>query len=293
MTEPSAPQPHYWIDSHCHPAFAFREPGAWVDLLARSRRAGVREIIAIGTGPDDWDLYRNLAQEHPAGVHWTLGLHPSEVGPDGEHSVDRLESLLAASPDPAPRAIGEIGLDVFRVAKPDREEVLTRQRQAFRRQLDLARQAGLPVVIHSRETLEACLEVLAEADFPAERALFHCFADGPEAMEQLRALGARASFTGLVTFANARRVQEALQVLGLEELILETDSPYLSPEPHRGRTNEPARIPVIGECCARLLDCPVATVADRATANTRAFFGLPIPPGGDLPGASGEPGDPA
>jgi TatD DNase family protein len=293
MPEPEPPTALTWIDSHCHPAFALREPGAWEDLRARSRAAGVREMIAIGTGPDDWVLYRDLARHDPGTVHWTLGLHPADVDTAWEEKLDRLESLLAQPPDPAPRAIGEIGLDVFRVAKPDRAEVLARQRQAFRRQLDLARHAGLPVVIHSRETLRACLEVLTEADFPPDQALFHCFADGPEEMEQLRAYGARASFTGLVTFANAPRVQEALQLLGVEELLLETDSPYLSPEPYRGRTNGPARIPIIGECCARLLRCPVTTVAARSTANTRAFFGLPDPAPGEGSGPPAEPRDPA
>jgi TatD DNase family protein len=185
-----------------------------------------------------------------------------------------LREFLSRKPDPAPCAIGEIGLDFTRLPKDDREERIGWQRDAFARQLRLARSVGLPAVVHSRGTVSECLEGLAAEEFPGEKVVFHCFAEGPESLAAVREYGCRCSFTGLVTFKNAANVREALRLHGLGELMLETDSPYLSPEPFRGKPNHPARTAVVAEFCADLFGTDPDRIAKVTTRNTRRFFGL-------------------
>ncbi len=262
------------IDSHCHPPAQGKEPSAdsW---LERSRAAGVGEWIAVGTDPSDWHAHAALAREHPGTVHWTVGLHPSHVGERFEADMDVLRRILADPGEgPPPCALGEIGLDFTRLPKEGREQAVHRQRHAFAAQLEMARTADLPVVVHSRGTVAECLEILGASGVSPSRAVFHCFAEGPETLEAVRGAGARVSFTGIPTFRNAAEVREALRLSGFEDLMLETDSPYLSPEPFRGKPNEPARLRVIAEFCAELFGVTLQEVATVSTANVRTFFGI-------------------
>jgi len=248
------------------------------DGPTRVRRSGVQEWIAIGTEAADWTAHARLADANPGTVHWTAGLHPCHVQDDFETELDHLECLFEHLPDgPAPCAIGEIGLDLTKTSKSDRNQVADRQKIAFIRQLVLARRLGLPVVIHSRGAVEECLTILNETGFPPEKTLFHCFAEGPETLRRLRTAGVLCSFTGIPTFRNAANVREALIENGVDNLILETDSPYLSPEPHRGKPNEPARTRIIAEFCADLFSVPLEEIARISTANTRKFFQLISP----------------
>ena len=263
------------IDSHCHP------PADAAEWISRAREAGVGELIAIGTESADWSRNAATAAAHPGTVHWTAGLHPGHVAGDVEEQLAALEDCFAAGSAPPPCAVGEIGLDFTRLPKEGRGEIVARQKKAFSRQLHLARELDLPVVVHSRGTVAECLEVIRASGFPGERVLFHCFAEGPGQLETVRAAGARCSFTGIVTFRNAAEVREALRISGPDSLILETDSPYLSPEPHRGKPNEPARLADIAAFCARFFAIDPADLARTTTANTRAFFRL------DDPGAGG------
>ncbi|MFP4351556.1 MAG: TatD family hydrolase [Puniceicoccaceae bacterium] len=267
---------HSLIDSHCHPPAA-----AAAEWIARAREAGVGELIAVGTESSDWSRHAATAAAHPGTVHWTAGLHPCHVAGDAGEQLAALEHCLAAAGAPPPCALGEIGLDFTRLPKEGRGEIVALQREAFVRQLRLARELDLPVVVHSRGTVAECLAVIRESGFPGERALFHCFAEGPASLEAVRAAGARCSFTGIVTFRNAAEVREALRISGPGSLILETDSPYLSPEPHRGKPNEPARLADIAAFCARFFEIDPAELARTTAANTRAFFRL------DAPGAGG------
>lgn len=257
------------IDSHCHP------PPDAADWLANARRAGVAEWIAIGTDPSDWNRHASLAASEPGAVHWTAGLHPSHVTPRFEHDLDALAALLDRPPDgPPPRAVGEIGLDFTRLPKEERGAAQARQEKAFAAQLALAAEHRLPVVIHSRGTALECLAILRDSALPPERAVFHCFAEGPGILETVRSSGARCSFTGIPTFRNAGEVREALRLHGPDDLILETDSPYLSPEPFRGKPNEPARLRVLAEFCAEFFGRDLETVAETTTRNARDFFQL-------------------
>lgn len=269
------PSPVSLIDSHCHPPPPDRGHAKTAEWMERSEKAGVHEWIAIGTESGDWSRHAALAGSRPGKIHWTAGLHPSHVEEDFEEELARLETLLGGSTEiPPPCAVGEIGLDYTRIPKEDRERVIERQKSAFAFQLELAVQRNLPVVIHSRGTVPDCLKILESSNLSPERAVFHCFAEGPDTLDSVRRTGAQCSFTGIPTFRSADNVREALIRNGLESLILETDSPYLSPEPFRGKPNEPARVRVIAEFCSELFHATLEEVARITRRNTQSFFGL-------------------
>lgn len=263
------------IDSHCHLAKA-HAAGELRGILARAEEAGVRELIAIGTSLEDWPTYLRLARENPGRIHWTVGIHPCDVGPDWDDQIKAIPTYFGT--DPAPVAIGEIGLDYFHLPKfPDEAaEVKTNQARAFEAQLGLAYQFDCPVVIHSRNAFADCVAAIDESGVNWEKVVFHCFAEGPEEMRILNERGGRGSFTGILTYKNksADPVRAAFTAQGLDRLMLETDSPYLTPEPKRGEANQPANVRHIAEYAAGLAGVVLEELAARATANTRAFFGL-------------------
>lgn len=260
------------IDSHCHPPAS----GA-AEWLSRAIDAGVRECIAIGTDSEDWPRHQVLANQFPNQVHWTAGLHPCHVGDDFEDHLSELPRYLQTTEGKPVCALGEIGLDFTRLPKDRRERLIEQQTTAFSRQLDLAQECGLPVVVHSRGTVPECLEVIRQSNFPPAKVIFHCFSEGPDSLDAILATGARCSFTGIITFKNAREVRDSLERNGLENLILETDSPYLSPEPFRGKPNEPARIARLAEYCAEFFATTPERIAQITSLNTRSFFNLSSP----------------
>jgi len=219
------------IDSHAHLYFdRFDEDRDAV--IARAREAGVSRIINIGIDVRTTEQSIDLARRHP-GFHAAAGLHPaSEVAdPDGE--LVRLEELARANPGHVV-AIGEIGLDYYWKDVPPAE-----QRTRLEKQLDFARRLGLPVIFHCRDALEDLLALLqAERTLPP--GVFHCFSGGPAEAERALALGFHVSFAGNVTYPKAKDLQAALAVVPPDRLLLETDCPFLAPQPCRGKRNEPA-----------------------------------------------------
>lgn len=263
-----------WIDTHCH-LDSFVEKRLLGEVLQRAEAAGVRRLITVGTDAGDWGLYQRLATEHPGRISWTAGLHPGHVGEDYRDALACLAPFWTE--DPLPVAVGEIGLDFFRLPKDEEQAARMKQWQgdAFRYQLDWAHQVDAPVVVHSRAAFAECVALIDQVGFPWERVVFHCFAgDGVEVAE-LVSRGGRASFTGIVTFKSAEAMREAVRAQGLERLMLETDAPYLAPEPHRGKVCEPAMMVRTAERCAELLGVTPEVLAERTSANAAAFFGLP------------------
>jgi TatD DNase family protein len=264
------------LDSHCH-LESFAQRGDVPGVLDRAAAAGVTRLITIGTGPADWPLYASLAAAHPGRVDYTVGLHPCDLGPDDS----AWQSALALLPaffqgNGRPVALGEIGLDRFHLPKDPATAAATfaRQEAAFRAQLAFARDLTCPVVIHSRQAFADCLRVLDDLSFDYRRIVFHCFSDGPDEMNTLVERGARASFTGIITYKNADLVRAALFVHGPDRLMLETDAPYLAPVPHRGQPNEPAYLPHIARAAAVLFKLMPEALAARTTATAHEFFSL-------------------
>lgn len=283
------------IDTHTH-LESFARRGDAATMLDRARVAGVEALITIGTDADDWGLYRDLAAAHPGFVHYTAGLHPCSVDERWEERFAHLEGFWgrAATPLaaanalerrgtesaphlPAPVALGEIGLDRFHLPKDDpaaAERVFTLQQAAFRAGLELAKRLGCPVVVHSRGAFRECVELIDASGVEWGKVVFHCFTEGPAEMAELTRRGGFGSFTGIITYKTAEPIRAAARAQGLDRLMLETDAPYLTPMPHRGKPNEVAYVRHTAEYCAELFGVSIDELAARTTATARRFFGL-------------------
>ena len=263
------------IDTHTH-LEVFEKRGETAAILERAAVAGVTRMVTIGTASDDWALYQGLAERFPGVVHYTAGLHPCSVGERWSEEVAQLQAFWQGA-GVLPVALGECGLDRFHLPKDDperAERIFTWQRAAFAAQLELAGRLGCPLVVHSRGAFAESVAMIEASGMPWSRVVFHCFTEGPMEMAELARRGGCASFTGVVTYKNAEPVRAALVAQGIGRLMLETDAPYLTPVPHRGKENEPAYMRFTAEAAAAALGMPLSELAQRTTANARAFFGI-------------------
>ena len=259
------------IDTHCHLCDK-RFDGDRPQVFDRAHHAGVTHFVEIAYAPAIVPRAHALAREHP-NLFLCVGVHPSESAkvPD-----DYLPTLLDHARHPRVVAIGETGLDFYRDHAPRAD-----QERWFRTQVRLADELGLPVVIHQRSALEETLAILEEMR-PAAGGVLHCFDDGPSAVERAARLGFKLGIGGCVTYRHAE-LEEAVREAPDELLVLETDSPYLEPEPRSLRRNEPGLLArVVARLCELRGWSPAET--DRVTtANARALFRFPIadrlPPG--------------
>ncbi len=245
------------VDSHCHLDF----PQLQADLpgvLERMRANGVTHALTISTTLATYPAVRALAgaQSH---IWCTVGVHPDERRDAREVTEDE---LVALADDPKVVAIGETGLDYYRV-EGDTEW----QRERFRRHIRAARRAGKPLVIHTRAAADDTLRIMREEGADAVGGVLHCFTESWPVAEAGMALGFDISFSGIVTFKNARELQEVARRVPLERMLVETDSPYLAPVPHRGETNEPAYVRHVAEELARLRGIAFEDVARATTDN--------------------------
>jgi TatD DNase family protein len=247
------------IDTHAH-LDACAEPVD--DLVTRAREAGVERIVSVGTGLESCRETLAIARRHE-GVFAALGIHPHQAGDADAAAVDELRELLA---DPNAVAVGETGLDHYRDYAPR-----DRQLELFERQLELAGELGKTVVIHTREASDETAAALADFSGPV---VLHCFS-APELVPVALERGYYVSFAGNVTYTKAEELREAARALPRERLLAETDSPYLSPQPRRGRPNEPANVVHTVAALAAARDEPEGELAKQLDANAAAAFGLP------------------
>ena len=265
------------IDTHTH-LDSFARRGELPATLQRSVAAGLEGMVAIGTDTDDWMLNRDLARDHAGRVHYTVGLHPCNVAADWAERVAQLEAFWSgAGLRPAlPVALGETGLDRFHLPKEpvEAEKVFGWQKAAFTAQLALAKKLGCPLVIHSRQAFAECVAMIEAAEIDWCKVVFHCFTEGPQEMAELMRRGGYGSFTGVVTYKNAEPVRAAALAQGLDRLMIETDAPYLTPMPLRGKPNEPAFLRHTAEYCAGLFGVSYERLAEVTTGNAKRFFGI-------------------
>ena len=258
------------IDSHAHVDVSDFDSDRDA-MFERARAAGVGTILAIGNGPELDKLGAALAYaESHDWIYAAAGIHPHEAQHATEAHYTELNRLAES-----PRLIawGEIGLDYHYDHSP--RDV---QQQVFRRQLELARAARRPIIIHCREAWPDCLKILAE-DWKSSGlgGIFHCFAGTPEEAGAGLDMGFLISFAGNVTYPKAQNLRDAAREIPLDRLLIETDSPFLAPQPHRGRRNEPAYVAEVARTLGNVRDLPANQVADITSANFRRFFGLEQP----------------
>ncbi len=251
------------IDSHCHLEYkGVVEDQAGV--LSRAREAGVGAFLNISTKQSEWDQVVATAMRE-TDVFASVGIHPHEA--DGHADLNR-NVLLAATSNPHVIAIGETGLDYF-------YEHSNRETQAnlFRMHIDVARETGLPVIIHTRDaerdTLQILTEEMEKGAFPA---LIHCFTASAEFGQKCVELGLTISISGIVTFKNAKDLQAAVAKIPEDRLLVETDSPFLAPVPHRGRPCEPAFVADTARFVAQLRGVEPEHLAEQTTANFIRLF---------------------
>ncbi len=278
------------IDTHTH-LDSFARRGELPAILQRAGEAGLEAMVTIGTDTDDWTLYRDIAREHAGRVHYTVGLHPCSVGEDWAERVGRLEAFWGGARPPDalvdtqtrpevafhPVALGETGLDRFHLPKDnpaEAEKIIGWQKAAFAAQLALAKKLGCPLVVHSRGAFAECVAMIDASGFDWSRVVFHCFTEGPAEMAELMKRGGYGSFTGVITYKSAEAVRAAALAQGLDRLMIETDAPYLTPMPHRGKPNEPAYLRHTAEFCAELFGVSYERLAEITTANAKKFFRL-------------------
>jgi TatD DNase family protein len=256
------------IDTHAHLDFTDFDPDR-AEVISRAADAGVTEIISIGTRIDSSARAVELAENFP-NIWATVGIHPCDVEEAPDDAVERLRQLAQSR---RVVAIGEIGLDYHRLPENPDEVVVNKKLQAelFRRQLELTAELGLNAVIHQRDSWDDTLKILGEFTGRV-RGVFHCFGGTIEQARQVIELGHLVSFTGIVTFKNARQVQATARDVAWDHFMVETDGPYLAPAPDRGKRCEPAHTRRVAEQIAMLRHVPLEEVASRTTATARDFF---------------------
>ncbi len=234
-------------------------------LLASMKDRGVGTVMNIGASFDSSETALELAHQY-AFVYAAVGIHPEHTE---TMTLDTIEGLKEMAKDPKVVAIGEIGLDYH---YPDPAPEI--QKEWFRRQMDLAAECCLPVVIHSREAARDTLEILKEfADRgPGLKGSMHCFSYSAEVALEVIRLGYYIGIGGVITFKNARKLVEALEVIPLEKILLETDCPYMAPEPHRGKRNNSGYLPLIAARIAEYKGVPVEEVIRITRENAERVF---------------------
>lgn len=253
-----------FIDTHSHlydEAFAGEEDAA----VARAAESGVNRIIFPDIDSQSRDAMFDFADRHTGVIFPCLGLHPTSVGADWQKELSHMEAYL----DRSIWAIGEIGLDCYWS-----KEYLKEQQEVMRIQLEMAAARDLPVIIHSRESTELIINILKECRHLGLRGVFHAFSGSMETFRELQKLGDwYIGIGGVLTYKKAS-IAETVRDIPLERILLETDSPYLTPVPFRGKRNESSYIPYIAARLAELTSHDISLVAETTTSNARKLFGI-------------------
>jgi TatD DNase family protein len=253
-----------FVDSHCH--LDFPELRAEIpSILDAMHDNGVTHALCIGVEMEAWPNVHALALAHP-NLYASVGVHPDYA----DLTEPTLDDLVARSREPKVVAIGETGLDYFR-----RTGDLGWQRERFRTHVRAARAAGKPLVIHTRAAAADTIAIMREEGAGEAGGVMHCFTETWDVARQALDLGFHISFSGIVTFRNANDLKDVARRVPLDRMLIETDSPYLAPVPHRGRRNEPAFVRHVAEEIARLRGVPLETIGEATSANFFRLFGIP------------------
>ncbi|MFW6252245.1 MAG: TatD family hydrolase [Halanaerobium sp.] len=250
------------IDTHAHLDFDDYNQDR-EEVFNRARKVGVEKIVNIGADLEGSRRAVKLAEKYDF-VYASVGIHPHEADTVNQESLAEIKKLAAS---PKVRAIGECGLDFYYDNSP--REI---QKVAFKKQLSLALELELPVVVHSRQAAAETLEILDQtADF-GDNLIFHCYAYGPKEIEEIIKRDYYAAFGGLITFKSAQPIRDALKKMPLNRILLETDAPYLTPAPHRGQRNEPAYLEHIVKKAAAIKGVSAQKLSKITTENAERIY---------------------
>ena len=250
------------VDSHCHLDYYNEEDGELEAVIARARAGGVRTMLTIGTKISQFDRVRRIAERYDD-VYCSVGIHPHEAATEPEVDADQLAEFTR---HPKVIGIGETGLDFYYDHSPR-----DRQAEVFRIHIAAARQAGLPLIVHSRNADVETAEILEEGGEGVLRGLIHCFSTTRELSDRALKLGFSVSLSGILTFKNAEQLRDIAKEIPDDRLLVETDAPYLAPVPHRGKRNEPA---FVAHTARHLAELRGVTPESLAAATTANFFRL-------------------
>ncbi|NBC48547.1 MAG: YchF/TatD family DNA exonuclease [Gammaproteobacteria bacterium] len=253
-----------FVDSHCHLDRVDLSPyaGDFDAMIAEARRGGVQHMLCVCIDLEHYGPMRRLVADY-GDISVSVGVHPNEQSA----AEPEVEQLIKMASDPAVVAIGETGLD-YHYNDGD----LDWQRQRFETHIAAARAVGKPLIIHTRDARADTIELMRASDAGATGGVMHCFTENWEMASQALDLGFYISFSGILTFKNAGDLRDVAARVPLDRLLIETDSPYLAPVPHRGKKNEPRFVPHVAAQIATLHDLPVEQVAEITTANFFTLF---------------------
>lgn len=254
------------IDTHCHLTFE-QLAGDVEAVLARSQAAGVVGWVTVGTDTEENRKVIELAEKF-VNIYAAIGIHPHEACTVTSETITELKKLAQ---NPKVVAIGEMGLDFhYNHSRPQD------QRRAFAAQLKIAAELNLPAIVHSREAFDDTVDILDRYGCDVKKIVFHCFSGTADQAKILLDKGFYLSFTGVVTFKNAHTARQVAEIVPLDRLMIETDCPYMSPEPYRKqKINEPALMIHTARCLAELKEMDLADFAEAVTDTSRSFFALP------------------
>ncbi|MCB1823696.1 MAG: TatD family hydrolase [Candidatus Competibacteraceae bacterium] len=258
------------VDSHCHlDRLDLARFGGLANVLETAATHGVTRLLSVATDLESWPALARLTEPYPQ-IALSVGVHPGE---DGARPPTVAE-LTALGREARVVAIGETGLDYYYGA-----DSADRQRDWFRVHIAAARELGKPLIVHTRAARADTLRVLEEEGAAEVGGVLHCFTEDWAMAEQALALNFHVSFSGIVTFKNAKQIQEVARRLPAERMLVETDSPYLAPVPHRGKPNQPAWVRHVAEFVAGLRGEPLEQVVATTTANYGRLFGVAVEAG--------------
>jgi TatD DNase family protein len=253
------------VDSHCHLDFP-ELAGDLPAVLEHMRAQDVSHALCVCVTVEDFAQVKALADAHP-NLFASVGTHP-----DYEHHVVTRDALVAHASDPRVVAIGETGLDYYRL-----QGDLEWQRERFRTHIRAAREARKPLIIHTRSAAADTIRIMQEEHAEEVGGVMHCFTETWETAAAALALGFHVSFSGIVTFKNALALKDVARRVPLDRMLIETDSPYLAPVPYRGKRNQPAFVPHVAREIASLTGLPVETIARGTSANFFRLFNIDPP----------------
>src|SRR5690606_31346485 len=252
-----------YIDSHCHLNFPDLQ-AQLPDVLERMRTAGVGHALVVSVNLRDWPGLMALVERYPF-LRASVGADPDNDTEDDEDAEPTLDDLVSRAAHPKVVAIGETGLDYYRLSEP-----LEWQRERFRTHIRAAHATGLPLIIHTRAAAQDTLRLMREEKAPG--GVMHCFTESWEIAQAAMELGFYISLSGIVTFKNAAQIQDVARKMPLDRLLIETASPYLAPVPYRGKLNDPSRVIHVAEKIAELRGVPVSAIEEASAENYWRLF---------------------